>query len=189
MKVTCTYCGKEFEASRGVIAVVKRGDNVYCSDECRIRFSARKLGVTEDVVIEKIKEAGGKVLQADLIKDLGIEIKDRAHAVRVIEFISLLVNSGVIEKEKHSNRVVFLKLRSGEEVSSVSESGDVVVEAKSEVDKASVEDEFEKIAETVESIDIGKRIVALENRVAVLEKKVQILRDVAEKLARAIAGQ
>lgn len=34
---TCGYCGKPFQPSRLQIASFERNQNIYCSDDCRIR--------------------------------------------------------------------------------------------------------------------------------------------------------
>lgn len=192
MAFVCAYCGKELEPSRARIMVVQRGDRIYCSEECRVRFNAKRIGMTEEAVIEEIRNSGGEIIQSNLFKRFDIKTSgDKNTATR---FVSLLVSSGVIEKVKLGSGTVVLRLKSigdekvgevmGVEVGETTATGSAV--ASTGVD---VETEFESVAKIVESVDIGKRIAAIESRVELLEKKVQILRSAIEKLAKAIAGE
>jgi len=207
LKANCAYCGKEIELNKGQIMAMKRGSHVYCSEECRLRFRALERGVTEETILEKIEEAGGEILQSELLKRFGI--RDNASRVAVTELISFLERLGVIRKIKQDEKTVILKLvvdekNEEEEVNEMEEKiiGEEIVEKDTVTDEVAEEnitdeiEEFEVIEEVVNSIDVkhkitsvDERLTAMEKRIELLEKKVQILRNAIEKLAKALSGE
>jgi len=200
LKANCAYCGKEIELNKGQIMAMKRGSHVYCSEECRLRFRALERGVTEETILEKIEEAGGEILQSELLKRFGI--RDNASRVAVTELISFLERLGVIRKIKQDEKTVILKLvvdekNEEEEVNEMEEKiiGEEITEKDTVTDGVTKEnitdeiEEFEVIEEVVNSIDVKHKLNAMEKRIELLEKKVQILRNAIEELAKALSGE
>ena len=196
MKLSCAYCGKEFEPNRGQMLAVQRGMRAYCSDECRVRFRARERGITEEGVLKIIKEAGGEIQQSELFKKLGV--RDETGRTVATEFVSLLEKLGLIEKEKVNGRTVILRIvgdvtdevvkeevggmvdeeiRGNEGVEEEIEnietiemdesSKETIAETVDDVDK-----ELEQIRKQVESINLKEKLDVLEDRIAKLESRL-----------------
>jgi len=196
MKLSCAYCGKEFEPNKGQMLAAQRGMRAYCSDECRVRFRARERGITQEGVLEIIKEAGGEIHQSELLKKLGV--RDETSRVVATELISLLEKLGFIEKEKVNGRTVILRIVENvidevveeevggmidEEVIEKEEVEETVEDIEAdEIDESieetavetvdDVDEELERIREQVESINLKEKFDALEDRIAKLESRL-----------------
>ena len=196
MKLSCAYCGKEFEPNKGQMLAAQRGMRAYCSDECRVRFRARERGITQEGVLEIIKEAGGEIQQSELLKKL--DVRDETSRVVATEFVSLLEKLGLIEKEKVNGRAVILRIAGSvaDEVVEEEVGGmvDKEVREKEEVEETvedieadeidenieetvvetvdDVDEELEQIRKQVESINLKEKFDVLEDRIAKLESRL-----------------
>ena len=204
---TCAYCGKEFEPNKTQVLHTKKGKNVYCSKECRIKNQMLSRGITEEEIIKKIAKAGGEIKQHELLSNYS-----KSDRLVVMEFISLLTEKSILIKEKDVNQKYVLKLADRMEVNVVEDAVNNVedvkdVKAKEEVEivedvvgVTDVANELTELKEEVElekivdSIDIRERVSAvddklksIEERVELLEKDVQALRRVFRKVLTKLA--
>jgi len=181
MEIKCAYCGKPLEPTPARIATASRGVNLYCNEDCKLRYKAAERGVTESKIIEKLEEIGKSVTLDFLLNELSV--RDSEGKKAVMWLISGLRDSGKVRVEKIGDKTVISLYR--EEVRFLEENFDKLVEMVEE--RLSKSDRIGEVEKKIE--ELKQKVEDLEKQIEVLNKKADVLKRAIEVIATALSGR